>query len=156
MRPHFITNMSPFNETATRLDRQSGVREPGVLQFSQFNITVNATNAYTIPDLQSNLIHISLEYEASKTSSQLTMSMVYFALIVLLIVSFLSLTYLNYRGQEARLIKKREEDYNFNYYQRTSRYSSRATRLRSTRSHSHSRRSHIGINTSRNTETSLV
>lgn len=76
------------------------------MQFSQFNITVNATNEFTDEDLNLGLISIKLEYEPQKTSSQLTMSLVYFAIAVLLIVSMMSLAYLSYYQQELRLSSK--------------------------------------------------
>jgi hypothetical protein len=105
MRPHVLTNMSPFNQSSTRLDA-FGKLQPGVLQFSQFNITVNATNEFTNEELNYGLIQIRLDYEPHLASNQLTLSMVYFAFAVLLIVSFLSLIYLSYRQQEMRISSK--------------------------------------------------
>ena len=56
--------------------------------------------------MNKGVIQIMLDYQSAKTSNQLTLSMVYFAIIVLLIVSFLSLVYLTYRQQEMRLSTK--------------------------------------------------
>lgn len=41
-----------------------------------------------------------MEYEPTKESMQVTMSMVYFIIIMLLIIAVLSLAYLNFRMQE--------------------------------------------------------
>lgn len=84
---------------------------------------MNATNEFTNLDVNKGLITIRLDYEATKTQSQITMTMVYFTIIVLIIVSFLSLTYLSYRQQEMRITSKGAmRDFAANY-QRASRYS---------------------------------
>jgi hypothetical protein len=96
MKPHFFTDLSSFTSTATR-KQLNGLPTPGVLQYNQFNITVNATNEFTNPHLNKGLINIRMEYEAQITSSQVYVSMLYFCIVILLIAGFLSLMYLNFR-----------------------------------------------------------
>jgi hypothetical protein len=52
MRPYIMTNMSAFSKESTRV-MGNGVREPGYLQYGQFNINFTATNEYTKMPLKS-------------------------------------------------------------------------------------------------------
>ena len=68
------------------------------MQYGQFNITINATNEYYTNGFNNlGLVKVIVEYEPTKESMQVTMSMVYFIIIMLLIIAVLSLAYLNFR-----------------------------------------------------------
>lgn len=88
--------MNIYDLNSTRRDA-FGDYDPAVLEYGQFSIVVNATNEFTNNDVNKGLIRISLDYEPDKTDNLLLMSMVYFSIIVLLMVSILSLVYLTYR-----------------------------------------------------------
>jgi hypothetical protein len=53
-------------------------------------------------------IEVLLDYEPEKGSLQVTYSLVYFAIILLFIIAFLSLMYLNFRMQEITIATKLE------------------------------------------------
>lgn len=81
--------------------------------------------------------------------------MAYFAIIVLLIVSSLSLVYLSYRQQEMRLTSKQLKDMT-EQYQRTSFMSSRRGTNRYLRSTSSIMKKNGMFNTSGNIEQSTI
>jgi hypothetical protein len=90
-----------------------------MLTYGQYNITVSAKNAFTNPDIDLGVVNISLMYLPESESTELTTSMAYFAIIVLLIVSSLSLVYLSYRQQEMRISTKHMKDISDNYYRQS-------------------------------------
>jgi hypothetical protein len=100
-KPNIITDFDAFKNNATRWDRYEQLRQPAELQYGQFNITINATNEYYTNGFNNlGLVKVILEYEPTKESMQVTLSMVYFIIIMLLIIAVLSLAYLNFRMQE--------------------------------------------------------
>jgi NhaP-type Na+/H+ or K+/H+ antiporter len=56
-------------------------------------------------------IKILLEFEAPMTSNELTLSMVYFGIIVSLLVSMLSILYIKYHFKDMKLSSRAVHDY---------------------------------------------
>lgn len=107
MKPHFIIGLSNYTGKAMRRGADGTLRYG---MYSQFNITVNAINDYTIQDLNMGSINILLEFESLMTSNELTLSMVYLGIIVCLIISILSIIYIKYHFKDMKLSSQAVND----------------------------------------------
>ena len=87
-----------------------GTLRYGIGMYSQFNITVNAINDYTIQDLNMGSINILLEFESPVTSNDLTLAMVYLGITVCLLISILSILYIKYHFKDMKLSSQAVND----------------------------------------------